>query len=88
MENKFRITLKTGWWGYATTMLIILVRAFRPNAEPMEEWSVASWFAMFAPILFPWYAYFACWAIYLGGMGLLWICRGIYASWNWIMGRN
>ena len=84
--------LKTGWWGLAMTASIVFVRAFRPGAMPMEEWSVASWLAMLAPALFPWYAYLACWAVYGCGMALVWILRAVvYVSgeaWGWITGKD
>lgn len=92
MGNKPAITLKTGWWGYALAALIILVRAFRPGAVPMEEWSAVSWVAMLTPALFPWYVYLACWAIYGGGMALVWLLRVVIcaggAAWDWVTGKN
>ena len=88
MENRRTIELKTGWWGYALTMFIVLVRALRPGAMPMEEWTGARWAIMLTPILFPWYLYLACWAVYAGGMSLVWILRRIAAAWGWITGKG
>ena len=88
MGNRPSIELKTGWWGYVLTMFIVLVRAFRPGAVPMEEWSVASWIAMATPVAFPWYLYFACWAVYLSGMAFVGILKAGAAGWDWITGGD
>lgn len=88
MGNKFSVELKTSWWGYVLAMFIVFVRAFRPGAMPMEEWSAASWIAMATPVLFPWYAYAAWWIFYLFGWTLVGILKAVAAVWNWMTGGN
>ena len=72
MEKK-TIAFKAGWANYALSGLIIAVRAFRPGAEPMENWSVWSWLLMLTPVLYPWYLYIMCWIAYFVGMTPVWI---------------
>jgi hypothetical protein len=47
---------------------------------------------MLTPALFPWYVYLACWAIYGGGMALVWLLRVVVcaggAAWDWVTGKN
>jgi len=52
MEKTF--TLKPQGWGLVLSMGIILVRAMQPGAEPVSEWSAASWFWMTLPVTWPW----------------------------------
>ena len=43
----------TNWWNGMLTAVIICVRAFQPNAEPMSQWSASSWLWMTLPIWGP-----------------------------------
>ena len=40
-------------WPAILTAVIIAVRAFQSNAEPMSSWSVSSWIWMTLPMWFP-----------------------------------
>lgn len=92
MGNKPAIVLKPSWWGLVMTISIIFVRAFRPGAMPMEDWSIASWLIMLAPALFPLYMYLACWAVYGGGMSLVWLFYAVTSiagvAWRLITGNK
>jgi len=52
MEKK-SLTFSSGWYGLALSAIIIAVRAFQQNAEPMSSWSVWSWFLMLLPVYWP-----------------------------------
>lgn len=41
------------WPATAFTVLIVAIRAFQPNAEPMSAWSGWSWFLMTLPMTLP-----------------------------------
>ena len=45
-------TLKLGCscWGIILTCVIVIVRAFQPNATPISDWSWQSWVWMTTPI--------------------------------------
>ena len=64
--------------GLVFSTLVILVRAFQKNAEPMSDWSIFSWILILAPVLYPWYIYIGCWIFKLTGMILLGIISWIY----------
>lgn len=55
MENEVRknYNINTGWGGFALTIAIIVVRAFQNGAEPMSQWSAASWLLMTLPVTWP-----------------------------------
>lgn len=49
-------TIKTGGLiPYAATLAIIAIRAFQPNAVPMEDWSFSSWLWMTLPLTWSFY---------------------------------
>ena len=41
------------WPAVFLSVAIIAVRAFQPNAEPMNQWSALSWFLMLLPTFVP-----------------------------------
>ena len=41
------------WPAVFLSAVIITVRALQPNAEPMTQWSVASWLLMLSPVFMP-----------------------------------
>ena len=47
------LTLKSGWFCYLLTAVIIAARAFQPNAQPMCDWSWWSWLLMCLPVFMP-----------------------------------
>jgi hypothetical protein len=51
--DKGSLTFSAGWYGLALSAVIIAVRAFQPNAEPMSSWSVWSWALMLLPVYWP-----------------------------------
>ena len=54
------------WPGVLLSIAIIAIRAFQANAQPIESWSVFSWFLMMLPIIFPviiWIALYILWFI-------------------------
>lgn len=53
MEEKKHITISSGWAGMVMTVLLVAIRAFQPNAEPMSDWSFKSWVMLTLPMLFP-----------------------------------
>lgn len=55
MENEVRknYSINTGWGGFALTIALVAVRAFQNGAEPMSQWSAASWLWMTLPITWP-----------------------------------
>ena len=59
MENKPNNKMPTirlgcmSWTGVFLSAAIIAVRAFQNGAQPIENWSVGSWFLMLLPIVFP-----------------------------------
>lgn len=55
-STKFTLGCPT-WSGTILSIAIIAIRAFQPNATPIETWSVLSWFLM----LLPTYAPFVIW---------------------------
>ena len=48
-----QVVLTGGAFGSAMSCIIIASRAFQPNAIPMSEWSVFSWFLMLLPAYWP-----------------------------------
>ena len=40
-------------WGIILTCVIVIVRAFQPNATPISDWSWQSWVWMTIPIWLP-----------------------------------
>lgn len=72
-DKKMVFPLTGGWPGYAASAVIVAVRALRPGAVPMEDWSWWSWPLMFLPALFP----AAVWA----ASGALWLlAKGIFSA--------
>ena len=41
------------WPAVFLSAVIIAVRALQPNAEPMHQWSIASWLLMLSPMFIP-----------------------------------
>ena len=58
LTNKITNNIKFGCASYAGVMLsvaIVAIRAFQPNAQPMESWSFFSWCLMLLPTIFPFF---------------------------------
>lgn len=51
-STKFTIGCMS-WTGVLLSIAIIAIRAFQPNAIPIESWSVSSWILMLLPVIFP-----------------------------------
>ena len=43
----------TSWIGALFSLGIIAIRAFQPNATPIETWSIGSWILMLLPVFIP-----------------------------------
>lgn len=66
--NKWKYSINIGNWGAVLSIIIITVRAFSPNASPIELWSGFSWFFMLLPMLFPLYMFILYYCIYIIGL--------------------
>ena len=56
LSTKSKTSIKFGcmsWPSVILTIAIIGIRAFQPNADPMNAWSGWSWFLMCLPIFLP-----------------------------------
>ena len=66
-DKKFSFSVGCmSWPAVFLSTAIIVVRAFQPNALPMHEWSIISWFLMLLPAFIPmliWIALFFLLAI-------------------------
>lgn len=62
MENKSEkrsVVITGGAFGAMLSGVIIAARAFQPNAIPMGEWSIWSWFLMLLPMYWPFAVFLA-----------------------------
>ena len=68
-EDKSLPSFKIGcmpWEGALLSIAIIAIRALRPEAQPIESWSISSWCLMLLPAFFPiliWTALLVLWVI-------------------------
>ena len=56
MDNNSSSKTSINFASLSGTMLsiaIMVIRAFQPNAQPIESWSAFSWFLMLLPIIVP-----------------------------------
>ena len=51
-STKFTIGCMS-WTGVLLSIAIIAIRAFQPNATPIESWTIGSWILMLLPVIFP-----------------------------------
>jgi len=66
-STKFTIGC-TSWTGVILSIAIIAIRAFQPNAVPVESWSIGSWVLMLLPVFLP----LVIWPLVIA-IGLVWI---------------
>lgn len=48
-ERKVVVKVTGNFW---FSVILVAIRAFQPNAQPMNEWSVFSWFLMTLPVTY------------------------------------
>jgi hypothetical protein len=65
MENEEKrarsLTISSGLAESILTAAIVAVRAFQPNAVPMEDWSFVSWILMTLPVTWPTWFFVLWW---------------------------
>lgn len=76
-SNKHLFTVKTTWFSYVLTAVVVAARAFQPNAQPMCDWSWWSWLLMTLPVTMP-IALMAAWLVlYIIASGAIALLEGI-----------
>ena len=48
-DRKVEVKITGNFW---FSLILVAIRAFQPNAQPMNEWSLFSWFLMTLPVTY------------------------------------
>jgi len=56
-ENRSKFEIRITKWNLLVSLLIVVLRAVQPNAQPMNEWSAFSWFLMTLPFMYGFYLF-------------------------------